>query len=1233
MRARATVVAWAIAGVVFASATQIRERADAATGESDTANDSVSVRTSPRDDAVNSMAVEDTSLWEDTDDGSFVFHDNRSGTTNDPVPEAWNIYGQPLEFDAVTVYADGGVQVDIDTVDDSRASVSSALDPTVRYVIRLSSGDASVTVVHEGDIGDVKIVPDNAAEVREFHGRLAAGTEGTAVVSDAPPEPPDEVVNSMRVEDASLWEDTDDGSFVFHDNRPGTTNDPVPEAWNIYGQPLEFDAATVYADGGVQIDIDTEDDSRASVSSALDPTVRYVIRLSSGDASVTVVHEGDIGDVKIVPDNAAEVREFHDRLAAGADGTAVVSDDPAPAPADEPDLVVESVSASDPSPSPGAAFTLSATVRNSGGAAAAATTLRYYRSENATISTSDTAVGTDAVGALSASATSPESISLNAPNTAGTYYYGACVDAVAGESDTADNCSAVRVDVQAPPPPTDEPDLVVESVSASDSAPQPGAAFTLRATVRNSGDAAAGATTLRYYRSENATISTSDTAVGTDAVGALSASATSPESISLNAPNTAGTYYYGACVDAVANESDTADNCSASVRVDVQAPPPPPTDEPDLVVESVSASDSAPQPGAAFTLRATVRNSGDAAAGATTLRYYRSENATISTSDTAVGTDAVGALSASATSPESISLNAPNTAGTYYYGACVDAVANESDTADNCSASVRVDVQAPPPPPPTRVPDLVVESVSASDSAPQPGATLTLRATVRNSGDAAAAATTLRYYRSADATIGTSDTAVGTDAVGALSASATSPESISLNAPNTAGTYYYGACVDAVAGESDTADNCSASVRVDVQAPPPPPPSPPAPTLSLNAVETDLEVRFDASFAARERKAYRIRIRQKTQHSDSRTYCFTATNTRDRAVATTIIANISVASFTRPNTTYLVDYRYLGASCSDTATDPWSGVAEFTTTGLTTGGDFNIDVVFVAPEPSSAVKSAVNSAASLWEQAIASDIADIDFSGRPISDGCTDGAFGGVVDDLRVYVRVQSIDGAEGVLGAGGICAYRSQSRLPVIARITLDSADVGQLGSGTLYNLAVHEMAHALGFGILWGGLLVNPSLSGGQPVTPPPDTHFAGSNAVAAFNDAGGTNYQGGKVPVENEHGGRGSQDSHWRDSAMRGELMTYRLGSSDSLSAITIQSMADLGYTVDDSVADSYTLSIAAGQAAALAAGEDEPQRPRCVVYSPTGLEIVPESASVVLPASAIQMRIIDDGPVEM
>ena len=119
------------------------------------------------------------------------------------------------------------------------------------------------------------------------------------------------------------------------------------------------------------------------------------------------------------------------------------------------------------------------------------------------------------------------------------------------------------------PPPSNNPDLIVESPSVDDNTLTTGQSFTLSATVRNQGNASAASTTLRYYRSSNATVTTDDTEVGTDAVNTLSAGSNSPESIILNAPSDAGTFYYGACVDGVSGESDTGNNCSGGVTVTV----------------------------------------------------------------------------------------------------------------------------------------------------------------------------------------------------------------------------------------------------------------------------------------------------------------------------------------------------------------------------------------------------------------------------------------------------------------------------------------------------------------------------------------------------------------------------------------------------------------------------------------------------------------------------------------
>ena len=481
------------------------------------------------------------------------------------------------------------------------------------------------------------------------------------------------------------------------------------------------------------------------------------------------------------------------------------------------DLIVETPSVSNSSPGPGASFTLSATVRNQGGGAAPSTTLRYYLSTDGTITTDDTEIENRYISSLDPSETSDKRVYLNAPSSEGTYYYGACVESVTGESDTGNNCSsAVTVTVSGS-------DLIVESPTVDNNTPGPGESFYLSATVRNQGGSRSNYTTLRYYLSTDETITTSDTEVDTDSVTRLDPSETSEESVRLAAPSSEGTYYYGACVEAVTGESDTGNNCSSAVTVTVLGS--------DLIVESPAVSNSSPGPGASFTLSATVRNQGGSRSDYTTLRYYLSTDQTITTGDTEVGTAHVGRLDPSDTiSTTRAYLNAPSSEGTYYYGACVEAVTGESDTGNNCSSAVAVTVSGS---------DLIVESPTVSESSPKAGAYFRLYATVRNQGGSRSDYTTLRYYLSTDVTINTNDQEVDTGHVTRLAPSETTERSVYLNAPSSDGTYYYGACVESVTGESDTGNNCSSAVTVTVGGTtPPPPPTPNQPPVFSEGTNT-----------------------------------------------------------------------------------------------------------------------------------------------------------------------------------------------------------------------------------------------------------------------------------------------------------------------------------------------------------------------------------------------------------
>ena len=235
---------------------------------------------------------------------------------------------------------------------------------------------------------------------------------------------------------------------------------------------------------------------------------------------------------------------------------------------------------------------------------------------------------------------------------------------------------------------TGMPDLVVQHVWSSTAAPASGASFALSALVRNRGSGRATSATLGFYRSADATISVEDVEVGSLALDVLAAYGTRSRTVDVTAPVVAGTYYYGACVDDVADESETANNCSQAVSLAVTE------GAPDLVVEGISVDKSTLDVGESFTLNAVVRNRGHSTAAATTLRYYRSEDTLVSTADTQVGTNNVGALAAGGDSALSIGLNAPVEPGTAYYGACIDAVSRESAEDNNCSDTVAVTVQS-----------------------------------------------------------------------------------------------------------------------------------------------------------------------------------------------------------------------------------------------------------------------------------------------------------------------------------------------------------------------------------------------------------------------------------------------------------------------------------------------------------------------------------------------------------
>ena len=139
------------------------------------------------------------------------------------------------------------------------------------------------------------------------------------------------------------------------------------------------------------------------------------------------------------------------------------------------------------------------------------------------------------------------------------------------------------------------------------------------------------------------------------------------------------------------------------------------------------------------------------------------------------------------------------------------------------------------------------------------------------------------------------------------------------------------------------------------------------------------------------------------------------------------------------------------------------------------------------------------------------------------------------------------------------------------------DTADVAFMETNGIFQAVMtHEMGHVIGIGSLWLQPVALPPLVSGPAALGGTDPYFIGASAIAQFNANGGGVYLGIPVPVE-AGGGPGTQDSHWRESVMGKELMTgYVSLIANPLSAITVGSLADIGYTVSYVNADPYTVN---------------------------------------------------------
>lgn len=224
----------------------------------------------------------------------------------------------------------------------------------------------------------------------------------------------------------------------------------------------------------------------------------------------------------------------------------------------------------------------------------------------------------------------------------------------------------------------------------------------------------------------------------------------------------------------------------------------------------------------------------------------------------------------------------------------------------------------------------------------------------------------------------------------------------------------------------------------------------------------------------------------------------------------------------------------------------------------------------------SAYKPYITEALSVWNRIIGRGPGGFYFqSGFQAGNWCQGVNYyyqaGSSINGIDMFVYVYNIDGNGGLYAMAGPCAIRLDNNAPIMGTVQIDVSDASAvINQGGFVELIVHEIGHVLGIGTYWEtyNLLLRPCAYNNAPCNTNPI--YRGSFGVGGFEDLGGS----GGIPVENS-GGSATRNKHWRESYFGIELMTGYLngGVKNPLSIMSIKSVADLGYYVDITYAESY------------------------------------------------------------
>lgn len=448
------------------------------------------------------------------------------------------------------------------------------------------------------------------------------------------------------------------------------------------------------------------------------------------------------------------------------------------------DLAIQGASAQPLAVVPGNSLSVNCTIYNLSGATAQSSSVGYYLSSDAALSSNDVLLGNSVGSILGNHQSSYRSATLPVPASTlpGNYYLLFAADYLSAVNESNENNNVASISVNVVPPSTD---LVVQQTSVNTPNTAPGNSLSLSCTIANHGNATANFSSVGYYLSTDITLDASDQLLTSSFGGQLTPGYNQYRSATTNVPTsvTPGNYYilFAADYQNVVSESNETNNVVA-VSITVSAP------SIDLVVQDAQIGQSSVLPGSFISASAYILNQGNTTANTSNTGVYLSTDATLSSNDQLLVGSGVSQLTTNQGSTIYPQFTVPSTitAGTYYVLFVADhsnAVTETNET--NNVRSVIITVLSP-------TVDLTIQQPYLNSGSAVPGGSVTTNSYVYNQGNSNVASSSVGYYLSADNALSSNDIFVGSTVGGFITGNSSNYRSGSINIPaSTAiGTYY-----------------------------------------------------------------------------------------------------------------------------------------------------------------------------------------------------------------------------------------------------------------------------------------------------------------------------------------------------------------------------------------------------------------------------------------------------------